>query len=56
MQIMGGSKVATLSLLLLNGEEKALKVPSAKSLVIASLDHFEEYGRPIFKGFGEDLE
>ena len=39
---MSGSKVATLGLFLLNGDEKALKVSSAKSLVIASLDHFEE--------------
>ena len=53
---MRESKVASLLLLLLNGDEQTLEVASSESLVVLPLDHLEEKSRSVLYWLSEDLQ
>lgn len=39
-----------------DGFEEGFEVPSAKTLVVVSLDDLQEHRGPVLDGFGEDLK
>lgn len=50
------SKVSSLFLLLLDGNEKTLEVSSAESFMISPLDDLIEKSRLVLHGLGENLK
>ena len=50
------SQVTAEGLLSLDSLEQSLKVTGTKTLMVSALNNFNEEGRPVLNGLGEDLE